>query len=140
MKKDRIILTYIVYWVLGIVFLVLGIGLFVLGILGIVDSFWSGMGGTLIAVGIIRISHILRYHKDESYRENKEIEIKDERNQFIRYKAWAWAGYLFVQIAAISTIVLKLLGHDLLSIAAGLAVFIFALLYWVCYLVLKKKY
>ena len=133
MKNDRRIVACIIYIILGVV-------LMVLGMLEVVDSFWSGMGGALIAVGVVRMIHILRYHNDESYRENLEIERKDERNQFIRNKAWAWAGYLFVLIAAISTIVLKLLGHDLLSIAAGFAVCIFVLLYWVCYLVLKKKY
>ena len=133
MKNDRRIVACIVY-------IVLGVALMVLGMLEIADSFWSGMGGALIAVGIVRTIHILRYSKDASYRENMEIEAKDERNQFIRNKAWAWAGYLFVLIAAISTIVLKLLGQDLLSIAAGFAVCILVLLYWVCYLVLKKKY
>jgi len=43
-------------------------------------------------------------------------------------------------IAAICAIVFKLLGQDLLSITAGFAVSILVLLYWVCYLVLKKKY
>ena len=133
MKNDRRIVACIIY-------IILGVALMVLGILEVVDSFWSGMGGALIAVGVVRMIHILRYHNDESYRENMEIETKDERNQFIRNKAWAWAGYLFVLIAAISTIVLKLLGQDLLSIAAGFVVCVLMLLYWVCYLVLKKKY
>ena len=133
MKNDRRIVACIIY-------IILGVALMVLGMLEVVDSFWSGMGGALIAVGVVRMIHILRYHNDESYRENMEIEMKDERNQFIRNKAWAWAGYLFVLIAAISTIVLKLLGHDLLSIAAGFAVCILVLLFWGCYLVLKKKY
>jgi hypothetical protein len=43
-------------------------------------------------------------------------------------------------IAAGSTIVLKLLGQDLLSIAAGFAICLMMLLYWVCYLILQKKY
>ena len=133
MKNDRRIVACIIY-------IILGVALMVLGMLEVVDSFWSGMGGALIAVGVVRMIHILRYHNDESYRENMEIETKDERNQFIRNKAWAWAGYLFVLIAAISTIVLKLLGQDLLSIAAGFVVCVLMLLYWVCYLVLKKKY
>ena len=47
---------------------------------------------------------------------------------------------LFVLMTAISTVVLKLLGQELLSVAAGFAVCILVLLYWVCYLVLKKKY
>ena len=133
MKQDRRIIPCIVYIILGIV-------LVVLGVMEIVDSYWSGMGGALIAVGVIRGIGMLRYRNDESYRENMETEMKDERNQFIRNKAWAWAGYLFVFIAAISTIVFKMLGQDLLSVAAGFAVCILALLYWVCYLVLKKKY
>lgn len=133
MKHERRIISYIIYLILGFV-------LIVLGLLERVDSFWSGMGSALIAVGAIRGIHIWRYGKDESYREKREIEAKDERNQFIRNKSWAWAGYLFVLIAAISTIVLKLLGQDLLSVAAGFAVCILVLLYWVCYCVLKKKY
>ena len=133
MKKDRRIIACIIYSILGV-------ALMILGMLEIVDSFWSGMGGALIAVGIVRMIHIGRYRSDEAYRENVEIEANDERNRFIRNKAWAWAGYLFIIIAAISTIVLRLLGQDLLSIAAGFTVCILALLYWICYLVLKKKY
>ena len=133
MKIDRRIIVNILYIVLG------GI-LFGLGFSEILDSFWSGMGGALIAVGTIRTIHILRYSQDESYREKKEIEAKDERNQFIRNKAWAWAGFLFVLITAISTIVFKLLGQELLSMVAGFAICILMVLYWVCYLVLKRKY
>ena len=133
MKMERRIFACIVY-------LILGVALMILGILEVLDSFWSGMGGALIAVGVVRMIHILRYRNDESYRENMEIEMKDERNRFIRNHAWAWAGYLFVLIAAISTIVLKLLGHDLLSVAAGFGVCVLVLLYWICYLALKKKY
>ena len=133
MKMERRILA-------GIIYLIIGVVLLILGILEVLDSFWSGMGGALIAVGVVRMIQILRYRNDESYRENMEIETKDERNQFIRNKAWAWAGYLFVLITAISAIVLKVLGQDFLSIAAGFAVSILMLLYWICYLVMKKKY
>lgn len=133
MKLDRRIIAYVLYIILGAVLVGFGFA-------GVLDSFWSGMGSALIAVGIICIAQILRYRKDEAYREEKEIEAKDERNQFIRNKAWAWAGYLFVLIAAISTIVFKLLGQDLLSMVAGFAICILMILYWLCYLVLRKKY
>ena len=133
MKIDRRIIANILY-------IAMGIALLGLGVAAVLDSFWSGMGGALIAVGVVRLVQILRYSKDESYREKMEIEVKDERNQFIRNKAWAWAGYLFVLATAICTIVFKLLGQDLLSMAASFAVSILVLLYWVCYLVLKKKY
>ena len=133
MKQDKRIIANILYIVLGAAFLVLGI-------LEVIDAFWSGMGGALIAVGVIRIVQFYRFRKDETYREKVEIEMKDERNQYLRIKAWAWAGYLFILIAAVSTIVFKLLGQDLLSMAAGFAICFIMLLYWVCYLVLRKKY
>ena len=133
MKTDRRIVAYIIY-------LVAGVTLLVLGALEVLDSFWSGMGGALIAMGILRVIQLLRYSKDEAYREKWDVETQDERNQFLRNKAWAWAGYLFVLIAAVCAIVFKLLGQELLSMAAGFAVSILVLLYWVCYLVLKKKY
>ena len=133
MKKDRRIISCIIYIIFGAV-------LMVLGVLEIVDSFWSGMGGALIAMGAVRVIQFLRYNKDESYREKWDVETQDERNHFIRNKAWAWAGYLFVLIAAICAIVFKLLGQDLLSMAASFTVCILVLLYWICYIVLKKKY
>ena len=133
MKNTRRIVAYVFY-------LVLGIALVVLGMLKIVDPFWSGMGGALTAMGVLRVVQLLRYINDGAYREKWDVEVQDERNRFVRNKAWAWAGYLFVLIAAVCAIVFKLLGQDLLSVAAGFAVSILVLLYWICYLVLKKKY
>ena len=133
MSIDRRIIPSILYIVLGLVFLSLSLT-------GTLDAFWSGMGGALIAMGVIRTVRIIRVCKDAAYREKAEIEAKDERNQFLQNKAWAWAAYLFVLITAVSTIALKLLGQDLLSIAAGSAICLLFILYWLCYLVLKKKY
>ena len=127
------------FWA-NIVYVILGIILSGLSLVGTLDSFWGGMGSALIAIGIIRMVHTLRYAKDEAYREEKTIEATDERHQFLRKKAWAWAGYLFVLVTAVATIVFKLLDQELLSIAAGSAVCILVLLYWGCYLVLRKKY
>lgn len=133
MKRERRIVVYILY-------LVLGVALLVLGTLEIVDSFWSGMGGALIAMGVLRLVQFLRYRTDASYREKWDVEVQDERNHFVRNKAWAWAGYLFVMIAAVCAIVCRVVGQELLSMAAGFAVCILVVLYWLCYLVLRKKY
>lgn len=133
MKNDRRILASILYVFLGTVLLILGVA-------EVTDAFWSGMGSALIAVGVIRIVQFFRFRKDDSYREKVAIEMTDERNCFLRNKAWAWSGYLFILIAAVSTLVCKLLGQDLLSMASGFAVCLLALLYWICYLVLRKKY
>ena len=133
MKHDRRIIASICYVVLGAVLLALGI-------MEVVDEFWSGMGGALIAVGVVRVVQFFRYRNNEEYREKAEIAAKDERNHFIRNKAWAWSGYLFVLISAVATIALKIAGQDTLSFAASMALCLLLVLYWISFLVLSKKY
>ena len=124
----------------SILFMLLGVTLAVLNFAEIVDSYWGGMGSAFIAVGIVRLIQFIRLQKNADYREQMRTDANDERNRFLRNKAWAWAGYFFVLVAAVLSIGLKLLGQDLLSVAAGLAVCCITLFYWVSYLVLRKKY
>lgn len=133
MKNDRRIIVSGIYIILGMV-------LFALGLMEIVDAFWNGMGAALIVVGVIRLAQFFRFRKDEAYREKMETETSDERNRFIRNKAWAWSGYLFVIIAAVSTIVFRVMGQELISRVAGFAICVLLILYWGSYLVLQKKY
>ena len=105
-----------------------------------IDSYWSGMGGGLIGVGIVFLIRSIRYKRDPEYREEYDIEVNDERNKFIRLKAWSWAGYLYVMLAAVGAIVFKLLGREDLMMFCGTSVCIVLVLYWVSYMVLKNKY
>ena len=107
---------------------------------GLIEESWSSMGFALIVVGILQVIRHIRYRTNEEYREKFDTESKDERNRFIANKAWAWAGYWFVLIAAIGSIVFKLLGReDLMMLCSG-GVCLMILLYWGSYMVLKKKY
>ena len=133
MKIRRRAVGYIIVFALGAL-------LFGLNLAGLVDEFWSGMGSGLMAVSLLRLIQLFRLHKDESYREKYETEVSDERNSFIRGKAWAWAGYLFILIMSVSVIVLRVMGQNVLSIAASCAVCLMLLLFWGSYMVLKRKY
>ena len=119
---------------------VVGCVLVCLGFAGILDAFWSGMGSALIAVSVLRFIRLWRYRKDEVYREQVNTEVTDERNHFLRNKAWAWAGYLFVLIAAVCTIVFKIMGQELLSTACSCGMCLIVLLYWIAFMILRKKY
>lgn len=123
-----------------IVLLVAGLALIGLGMAEIVDEFWSGMGSALLVIGAIRLLRYHRLKKNDAYREKMETAVTDERNQFIRMKAWSWAGYLFIFTSAIATIVFRILGQDLLCQVASGAVCLMLVLYWVSFFVLKKKY
>ena len=131
--KNRNLIIYILY-------LVIGLTLLGLGIANVVDEFWSGMGSGLIFVSVLRLIRVYRLNKNEEYREKVETEISDERNRFIRNRAWAWAGYLFILISAVAVIGLKVAGLDLLSTAASVALCLMLVLYWVAFFILRKKY
>lgn len=133
MKKVK---TYLV----SIFYIILGAVLIGLGFAGKVDEFWNGMGSALLVIGVIQWVRFYRFNKNEAYREKLETEANDERNKFISNKAWAWAGYLFVMIMAVASIVLRIFEQNLLSIVASGTVCLVLILYWMSYLILKRKY
>ena len=124
----------------NIILFVLGGVLISLGFANIIDEFWSSLGFALVFVGIVRLVQSYRFKNDKTYKEKVEIASKDERNRFIRARAWSWAGYLFIFIAGVSIIVFKILGQDLLSFVASSAVCLIMILFWFSYLILQKKY
>ena len=123
-----------------IALLVAGLALIGLGAAEIVDEFWSGMGSGLLVVGAARLLRYYRLKKNDAYREKMETAVTDERNQFIRMKAWSWAGYLFIMVTAVATIIFRILGQELLSQVASYSVCLMLVLYWISFFVLRKKY
>ena len=126
--------------ILSIFWLILGVSLFGAALAGLLDEFWSGMGGGLMAVGILQLWRQFRYHTNETYREAVDTANSDERNKFLATKAWAWAGYWFVMVGALGTIAFKLLGQEQLSTFCGFSVCVLMVLYWVNWLWLRRKY
>ena len=125
---------------ISLFWVVLGVILIALEIMGKIDDFWSGMGAGFIRVRIVKIIRYARYKKDDSYKERVDTANRDERNLFIANKAWAWSGYLFVMITAVAALALRIAGENVLSMAASGALCLMLVLYWVCYLILSKKY
>ena len=124
----------------NIVYVIVGCILIGFAVLEKLDSFWSGMGSALLVVGLINLLKIHRLNKNEEYREKLEIEMSDERLQFIRNKAWAWSGYLFVLISAVACIVFKVMNLDQLSLYASFSVCLVLVLFWVSHAIIKRKY
>ena len=124
----------------NIVEIAIGIILLVLGYMGMIDEYWTGMGTALIVVGIIFMIRLIRYQTNAEYKDTVDVEVNDERNRYLRLKAWAWAGYMLVLICAFASIIFKLLGNDQLSVMSGGCVCLLIVLYWGSYLILRKKY
>ena len=124
----------------NIVEIAIGVILSVLGYMGMIDEYWTGMGTALIVVGIIFMIRQIRYQTNAEYKDTVDVEVNDERNRYLRLKAWAWAGYMLVLICAFASIIFKLLGNDQLSVMSGGCVCLLIVLYWGSYLILRKKY
>ena len=125
---------------LSMFWLALGVILIGCAFVGFIDQFWNGFGSGLVGVAVLQIIRQMRYSSDEEYREKVDIEVNDERNKYLTMKAWGWAGYLYIMIMAITTIVSKILGYDEITKVASFSLCILMVLYWISYLVLRKKY
>ncbi len=112
--------------------IVLGAALIIVSKLFDLDSVWVGMGSALIAVGTVQFLNLLRYRQDADYR--------DERNQFIRARAWVWAGTCFVLVGGVLTVLFQILGKQEYATLCGSGVSLLVLFYWISFLILRKKY
>ena len=127
-------------WILAVIYGVIGVSLVVCNLLNMVDEYWSGMGAALVAVGGLQLIRLIRYNTSDKYKEATDTAVNDERNRFLTMKAWSWAGYLYIMLAAVGSIVFKLLNQEIWMFAASGSVCIILVLYWISYLILRKKY
>lgn len=119
---------------------IIGITLLICSFLNLVDDFWSGFGVSFIIIGALFLFRNVRYYTNKEYQQEIDIQTDDERNKYLSLKAWSWAGYLFVIIAAVGTLVFKFVGReDLMMLCSGTVCLIVSL-YWISYMILRKKY
>ena len=133
MKYSRKIFVSI-FWV------VLGAALVYISFNYHIDSYWTGLGSAFFVVGVAQIARQLRYRVDNKYREDIDTAVADERNRFIRSRAWATAGYLYVICSAVAVIVLQLVGLKEVSHIISATLCTLLVLYWASYMFLNKKY
>ena len=104
------------------------------------NDFFLSFGIALLVMGIIRLIRHRKVTKDESTIRRQEVAETDERTLMMSEKARSWAFTYSILIAGIAVIVLSLLGkHDT---AQPFAWFVCGqvALYWICWMILRKKY
>ena len=126
--------------IISSMWIVLGIVFIVLDIMGIAtDSAFTAIGAAWIVVGALQIYKNIKYHTNEDYKEQIDIACSDERNKFIRMKAWSYAGYLFVLGSAVVSIVLFLSGITVYAQILSYCMCSILVVYYIAYLYLQKK-
>ena len=136
MKHNRH--THKMIW--SILEIIIGAALMAANFLADLDSYWSGMGSALIAVGVIFLLREIKYRKNPDYKEQVDTETNDERNKYLGMKTWSWTGYATVLILAVSSIGCKIAGYSDISTLLGGIVCLMVVLYWLIYVYLSKKY
>jgi len=126
---------------LAISYIVLGLALIIADLLNHFDNYFiSTFGATMLLMGILRI---LSYRKitasDTSIRQRELIET-DERNRMLSERAKSWAFSYTLMIAGIVVIVLSLSGNHELAQPFAWLVCGMTVLYWICWILLGKKY
>ncbi len=126
--------------VLSILWIIVGAVILGFALFGKLDEFWSGFGGALVAVGVLQLIRHIRYRTNEEYKEKVDVEVNDERNKYLSSQAWAWTGYIFVLCAAVGTITFRVMGKDELCSLCAVAISLMCVIYFVTYMILKRKY
>ena len=127
--------------IISILWVAIGITLLVMEMTDMInDSIYAGMGGGFLVIGIMQIIRNFKYNSNKEYREKIDIESSDERNRYLRMKAWSWAAYIFVAVAAIVSIVLFVMKKNQTGQIISYSMCALLLLYWISYMILRRKY
>lgn len=125
--------------ILSITYVLIGIVLLVMTSFGLLDSIMYGFGTGLLVCGALLTYKNLKYKNNPEYRENRDIEINDERNKLNRMKAWSYAGYITVILFAIATIVAMVASNRDKMMAFSMPSSTLLFIYLVSYIIISKK-
>ena len=104
------------------------------------SGYWDTLGVTLVIIEALQIARNLRYRKDAEYKKKIDIESGDERNSYIRLKAWSYTGYLFVIGAALISLILYIAGKEEIGRILSYCMCAELVIFYVSYLILSRKY
>ena len=125
---------------LAVSYIVLGIAMIV--VFNLVDTgveFLSSMGFAVAVIGIARLRQYSRLIKDDALMKKQEVRENDERNVGISEKARAITLTIYVLVACLAVIVLQVLKLGLISTIVSGSVCLILVIYWITYLILRKK-
>ena len=94
----------------------------------------------MLVMGVIRLIRHWKITKDESTIRRQEVAETDERTLMMAEKARSWAFSYSIMIAGIAVIVLSLLGKHDAALPFAWYVCGMVVLYWIFWLILRKKY
>lgn len=127
--------------IVAISYIVLGLILVAIDVIGHTDNyFYFSFGIALAVMGLLRIFQHRKITADEKSIRQQELTESDERTRMIAERARSWTFSLSVTIAGIAVIVLSLLGYHEEALPLSWFVCGMVVIYWICYIIISKKY
>lgn len=125
----------------AIEYIVIGAALILLQFTGRVSSEMSSCFGAAFAVcGVVRVVQYVRLLNDKNRMEQREIAEKDERNVMLWEKARSLAFGIYVLLAGWATIVSYAIHLEFVGQIIAYALCALVVIYWLCYMIIKRKY
>lgn len=127
--------------IVAVSYIVLGLVLVAVDLMGQTDNyFYASFGFTLVIMGLLRIFRHRKITADERSIRQQELTESDERTRMIAERARSWTFSLTVTLSGAIVLVLSLLGYHDESLPFAWLVCGMVTVYWICYLIIRKKY
>ena len=104
------------------------------------NNFNFAFGFALLAMGILRLLCNRKITASEQSMRKQELAEADERIRMISERAKSWAFILSIIGSGVLVIVLNVLGYREQALPFSWYVCAMATLYWICWVVIQKKY
>ena len=104
------------------------------------NEFGLVFGMAMLLMGILRIFQHRRITSSDQSIKERQMKETDERNKMISERARSWAFSLYFLLSGVAVIILSFLGHHEVATPISYSVFLLVALYWISYLILRKKY
>ena len=104
------------------------------------NTFFFSFGAALLIMGILRLIRHRKVTRDEAAIRKQEIAESDERIRMLNERAKSWAFSYTILTAGIVVIVLSLMGKQDAAQPFAWLVCGQVALYWICWMILRKKY
>ena len=128
-------------FLLAVSYMVLGLFLIAAGFAtGFENYFLSSFGFALVVMGILRLIRHRKVTANEKTIRQQELAENDERTRMIAERARSWAFSYSIMAAGIVVIVLSLMGRHEEALPFSWYVCAMVVLYWICFLIIRKKY
>lgn len=109
-------------------------------LIGFENYFFFSFGFALTVMGILRLIRHRKITRDAKTIRQQELIETDERNLMLAERARSWAFSFSVMAAGALVIVLNLLGYHDAALPYAWFVCAMVLLYWIFWMVIRRKY